>query len=279
MRELKRFAVLRSWNPKNAGHGIADQYVLSGKPHNPAIIYPCFGSVISHQKGFKTRMPPFVQLGTAVDKRFGGGTAGYLGIVHNPFEILGDPSADRFSARDITPPAGIDGARLTRRRSMLGVVDSLQRAGEHQPGAFDALDKHYQAALNLITAPQTKRAFEIDGTRGQEQPETRKDFYFVRREGGPAYAGKTIEALRQGDWKLLQDTPFTPLELYNLKDDPKEATNLDITISGDGKFFYSLNATVGTVGVFAIQSNGTLTELDEIPGFTAAVGFNGIAAL
>jgi 6-phosphogluconolactonase len=60
---------------------------------------------------------------------------------------------------------------------------------------------------------------------------------------------------------------------------PENATNLDITISGDGKFFYSLNATVGTVGVFAIQSNGTLTEVDEIPGFTAAVGFNGIAAL
>ena len=60
---------------------------------------------------------------------------------------------------------------------------------------------------------------------------------------------------------------------------PENATNLDITISGDGKFFYSLNATVGTVGVFAIQSNGTLTEVGEIPGFTAAVGFNGIAAL
>jgi 6-phosphogluconolactonase len=60
---------------------------------------------------------------------------------------------------------------------------------------------------------------------------------------------------------------------------PENATNLDITISGDGKFFYSLNAIVGTVGVFAIQPNGTLTEVDEIPGFTAAVGFNGIAAL
>jgi 6-phosphogluconolactonase len=60
---------------------------------------------------------------------------------------------------------------------------------------------------------------------------------------------------------------------------PENATNLDITISGDGKFFYSLNAMVGTVGVFAIQSNGTLKEVDEIPGFTAAVGFNGIAAL
>ena len=60
---------------------------------------------------------------------------------------------------------------------------------------------------------------------------------------------------------------------------PENATNLDITISGDGKFFYSLNAMVGTVGVFAIQPNGTLTEVDEIPGFTAAVGFNGIVAL
>ena len=60
---------------------------------------------------------------------------------------------------------------------------------------------------------------------------------------------------------------------------PENATNLDIAVSGDGKFVYSLNATVGTVGVFAIQSNGTLTEVNEIAGFTAAVGFNGIAAL
>ena len=60
---------------------------------------------------------------------------------------------------------------------------------------------------------------------------------------------------------------------------PENATNLDITTSGDGKFFYSLNAMTGTVGVFAIQSNGTLKEVDEISGFTAAVGFNGIAAL
>jgi 6-phosphogluconolactonase (cycloisomerase 2 family) len=60
---------------------------------------------------------------------------------------------------------------------------------------------------------------------------------------------------------------------------PNGATNLDIAISGDGKFLYSLNAMVGTVGVFAIQPDGTLKEVDEIPGFTAAVGFNGISAL
>ena len=41
-----------------------------------------------------------------------------------------------------------------------------------------------------------------------------------------AYGGKTIEALRRGDWKLLQDSPFAPQELYNLKTDPLETTNL-----------------------------------------------------
>jgi arylsulfatase A-like enzyme len=48
----------------------------------------------------------------------------------------------------------------------------------------------------------------------------------VRREGGPAYGGKTIEAYISGNWKLVQDSPFAPLELFNLKDDPKETTDL-----------------------------------------------------
>ena len=53
-----------------------------------------------------------------------------------------------------------------------------------------------------------------------------REFYFVRREGGINYGGKTIEALIQGDWKIIQDNPFGPLELYNLKTDPNEAKNV-----------------------------------------------------
>ncbi len=160
-RELGRFALLRSLNPRNGSHASADFIMMSGHAFSQTMIYPCFGSVISQQKGFRTRMPPFVQLGSYLDKRFGGGTAGYLGIVHNPFEILADPNVGTFTARDITPPAGVDGNRLERRRTMLDVVDGLQRQAERQPAAFDSLDKHYQAALNLITAPQTKRAFQM----------------------------------------------------------------------------------------------------------------------
>lgn len=171
-RELGRYALLRGWNPKNAGHGVADQYVLSGREVNPALIYPTIGSIVSHQKGFKTRMPPFVQLGDQVDRTNGGGTAGYLGAEHNPFEIHANPNVDKFTVRDITPPSGVDLRRIERRRAMLQKIDGLQRATDLQPGAFDALDQHQKAALNLITAPETKAAFEI----GKEDPRLRDNY-------------------------------------------------------------------------------------------------------
>jgi arylsulfatase A-like enzyme len=55
---------------------------------------------------------------------------------------------------------------------------------------------------------------------------TPRDLYFVRREGGVTYGGKSYEAIIRGDWKLLQNDPFSPRELYNLKTDPLERTNL-----------------------------------------------------
>jgi hypothetical protein len=162
-KELKRFAILRGWNPQNAGHGVADQYMMSGHNINPAVVHPCYGSIVAHQKGFKTKMPPFIQIGGAVDHAtFGGGTAGYLGAEYNPFELLANPNATPFNVRDITPPAGVDLSRIERRRSMLGAIDALQRKIDSQPTAFDALDEHYRAALNMITAPETKKAFDVD---------------------------------------------------------------------------------------------------------------------
>jgi len=53
-----------------------------------------------------------------------------------------------------------------------------------------------------------------------------RDLYFVRREGGLAYGGKSYEAIIRGDWKLMQNDPYGALELYNLRDDPQERTNL-----------------------------------------------------
>ncbi|HLJ11721.1 MAG TPA: DUF1501 domain-containing protein [Planctomycetaceae bacterium] len=167
--EANRFSVLRSWNPKNGSHGFADQYCMSGRFPNQALTYPCTGSVVSHQQGFKSALPPFVQLGNHVDRTFNGGTAGFLGLEHSPFEIHAEANVDKFNVRDITPPLNMDSARVGRRKSVLSAIDVLQKRAELQPKAYDALDEHYKAALNMITAPETKKAFDI----GSEDPKLR----------------------------------------------------------------------------------------------------------
>jgi len=54
----------------------------------------------------------------------------------------------------------------------------------------------------------------------------KRTLYFTRREGGARYGGKTINALRKGKWKLIQNSPYESYELYNLIDDPLEKNNL-----------------------------------------------------
>lgn len=170
--EIGRYGLLRSWNPMNGSHGTADQHVMSGRKFNPAMPYPTIGSVVSYEQGFKTAMPPFIQLGNAVDHRFGGGTSGILGLEHNPFEIMADPNAENFVVRDITPPAGISNERVDRRRKVLSLVDSLQRPSSLQPAEFQSLDENYATALDMITANDTRRAFQLD----KEDPKLREQY-------------------------------------------------------------------------------------------------------
>ncbi len=61
---------------------------------------------------------------------------------------------------------------------------------------------------------------------GKKKTLPKRDFHFIRREGGRRYQGKTIHAMRRGDWKLVQNLPGAPLELFNIKRDPMEKRNL-----------------------------------------------------
>lgn len=61
---------------------------------------------------------------------------------------------------------------------------------------------------------------------GKDAPEPERTLFWIRREGGPRYQGMTSAAVRRGDWKLVHNGPFEPLRLFNLKDDPREQTDL-----------------------------------------------------
>ncbi|MDD2598704.1 MAG: sulfatase-like hydrolase/transferase [Kiritimatiellae bacterium] len=59
--------------------------------------------------------------------------------------------------------------------------------------------------------------------------DTSRELYFVRREGNNIYGGKDYQALIYNGWKLMQNDPFAPLELYHLEQDPQERVNLIAT--------------------------------------------------
>ena len=111
-------------------------------------------------------------------------------------------------------------------------------AGVVWPGHIRPASRTHRRAMTmdilptLLAAAGIQSPDHIDGVsflptlRGKSQSPLRSDWFFHRREGGLRYGGKTIEAVIRGDWKLLQNSPFAPLELYNLKADPLEQHNL-----------------------------------------------------
>jgi arylsulfatase A-like enzyme len=98
----------------------------------------------------------------------------------------------------------------------------------------------------FIELAGSKGAADLDSVslvpvlQGEAQA-TPRDLYFVRREGGQTYGGKSYEAIIRGDWKLMRNDPFSPLELYDLRSDPQERNNLTTT---NKKVFDELSAAL-----------------------------------
>ena len=91
---------------------------------------------------------------------------------------------------------------------------------------FDIFATALEAA-GLNQAPGTDAVSLVPVLKtGQPAAAAPRELYFVRREGGPAYGGKSYEAIIRGDWKLLQNSPYGALELYHLGRDPGEKENL-----------------------------------------------------
>jgi 6-phosphogluconolactonase len=86
-------------------------------------------------------------------------------------------------------------------------------------------------------------------------------------------ASSTISGFSIGAGGVL-----TPIGATVLGINPTGAGNLDIAVSADSKFLYSLNSGDGSIGVFGIQEDGSLINDGEVGGLAAKAGFNGIAA-
>jgi len=67
----------------------------------------------------------------------------------------------------------------------------------------------------------------LPGILGKDQGSSDRMVYFMRREGG-SYGGLCYYAARKGNYKLVQNTPYEELQLFNLDSDPHEAFPLEV---------------------------------------------------
>jgi arylsulfatase A-like enzyme len=82
-----------------------------------------------------------------------------------------------------------------------------------------------EAAGIPVNHPIEGRSF-YNTLLGKPLKNEERPLYFTRREGGITYGGQAYYALRRGEWKLLQNNPYQPMELYNLQTDPLEQHNV-----------------------------------------------------
>lgn len=62
---------------------------------------------------------------------------------------------------------------------------------------------------------------------GEEQVTDNRTVFFMRREGNLKYGGMAYYAARSGNNKILQNTPWEPMQFFNLKEDPYELHPLE----------------------------------------------------
>ena len=97
--------------------------------------------------------------------------------------------------------------------------------------------------------------------------------------GAYVYADNSASSTIAG-FTLSKNGILNPIGSTILATLPEGSTNLEASVSADGKFLYTLNAGLGTIGVFAVDRDGHLTEIqvDEHSGLTPAAGNEGLAA-
>jgi hypothetical protein len=153
-----KLVVVRSMTHGEAAHERGTHNMFTGYRPSPALQYPSFGSVISHEFGSKNSLPPYVCI-PGQPNEFAG--SGYLSSAYGPFSLGADPAGGSFKVQDLALPGGITEGRFNRRRSILDGIDNHFKALE-KSDALTAMDTFYQDAYKLISSPQARDAFALD---------------------------------------------------------------------------------------------------------------------
>jgi len=153
-----KIAICRSMTHGEAAHERGTHNMFTGYRPSPALQYPSFGSVVSHEFGVRNNLPPYVCI-PSVPTTYAG--SGYLSSKYAPFALGSDPANPGFTVQDLALPGGVDDKRFTTRKNMLSAVND-HFATREKSDNIAAMDTFYQQAYSLISSPKAKEAFNIN---------------------------------------------------------------------------------------------------------------------
>ena len=141
-----------------AAHERGTHNMFTGYKPSPALRYPSFGAVVSHEYGPRNNLPPYVCIPN-VPNEFAG--TGYLPSSFGGFALGSDPSRADFKVRDLDLAAGVDSERFVRRKSALEIVNKQFTAATASDNV-GAMNTFYERAYNLLDTPAAKEAFDLN---------------------------------------------------------------------------------------------------------------------
>ena len=152
-----KITVVRSMTHGEADHDRGTHNMFTGYRPSPAIHFPSFGSVVSHELGPRNDLPPYVCIPN-MPTSFAG--TGYLGSAYGPFSLGSDPATTGFKVRDLSLPTGVDEKRFAERKDIRAAVDE-HFSNLEKSDALDGMDSFYQRAYSLLSSDKARAAFSI----------------------------------------------------------------------------------------------------------------------
>lgn len=210
-----RFAIIRSMTHGEAAHERGTHNMFTGYKPSPALQFPSFGSVISHEYGPRNNLPPYVCVPNQPNIYAG---MGYLSSSFAPFSLGADPASGGFKVRDLSLPGGVDDKRFARRRSALDAVNDYF-AEKDKSDKVGAMNSFYEGAYSLISSPKARDAFDI------EKEDAKLRDRYGRNQAGQRLlmarrlveAGVRMVTLTYGGWDMHNDvTPGMKRQMPSL---------------------------------------------------------------
>lgn len=151
-----KFTLIRSMTHGEAAHERGTHNMFTGYKPSPALSYPSFGSVISHEYGSRNNLPPYVCVPNTPNEF---ANNGYLSSSYKPFSLNSDPASKDFKVLDLNSQDEVN--RFNRKREALDLLNK-EFSSKHNSDKIIAMDKFYEQAYSLISSTQARDAFNLE---------------------------------------------------------------------------------------------------------------------